>query len=53
VKAGIIGELGCTSNLTPNEEKVLRAGARAQKITGAAISIHPGTYFLLLSLTLM
>lgn len=46
MKAGIIGELGCTTNLTPNEEKVLRAGARAQKKTGAAISIHPGTIHL-------
>eukprot|EP01127_Copromyxa_protea_P001062 TRINITY_DN109_c0_g5_i3.p1 TRINITY_DN109_c0_g5~~TRINITY_DN109_c0_g5_i3.p1 ORF type:complete len:317 (-),score=74.21 TRINITY_DN109_c0_g5_i3:234-1184(-) len=42
VKAGIIGELGCTTDITPNEEKVLQAGARAQKITGASISIHPG-----------
>jgi phosphotriesterase-related protein len=42
VKAGIIGELGCTTNITPNEVKVLKAAARAQKITGASISIHPG-----------
>lgn len=43
MKAGIIGELGCTTNITPNEEKVLKAGARAQRITGASISIHPGS----------
>ena len=42
VPAGIIGELGCTWPLTDNERKVLRAGARAQRETGAAILIHPG-----------
>ena len=42
VHAGIIGELGCTWPLTDNEKKVLRAGARAQKVTGASINVHPG-----------
>jgi phosphotriesterase-related protein len=42
--AGIIGEVGCTMPLHPNEEKVLRASARAQKQTGAPISIHPGLH---------
>ena len=42
VRAGIIGELGCSWPLTDNEAKVLRAGARAQRETGAAILIHPG-----------
>jgi phosphotriesterase-related protein len=42
VKAGIIGELGCSWPLTDNERKVLRAGARAQREAGAAITIHPG-----------
>ena len=42
VRAGIIGELGCSWPLTRNERKVLRAGAWAQKETGAAILIHPG-----------
>ena len=42
VKAGIIGEIGCTWPLTENERKVLRASARAQRDTGAAILIHPG-----------
>jgi len=42
VKAGIIGEIGCTWPLEDNEVKVLRAAARAQKMTGAAITIHPG-----------
>ena len=42
VKAGIIGELGCSWPLTPNERKVLVAAAAAQRRTGAAILIHPG-----------
>ena len=42
VKAGIIGEIGCTWPLAPNEHKVLRAAALAQQETGAAILIHPG-----------
>lgn len=42
VRAGIIGELGCSWPLTLNERKVLRAGARAQRKTGASILIHPG-----------
>jgi phosphotriesterase-related protein len=42
VRAGIIGELGCSWPLTNNEKKVLRAGALAQKCTGAALTVHPG-----------
>ena len=42
IRAGIIGELGCSWPLTKNERKVLRAGAQAQRVTGAAILIHPG-----------
>lgn len=42
VKSGIIGELGCSWPLTPNERKVLRAGAKAQQQLGATITIHPG-----------
>jgi phosphotriesterase-related protein len=42
VKAGVIGEIGCTWPLTSNERKVLRAAACAQRETGAAILIHPG-----------
>ena len=42
IKAGIIGELGCSWPLTANERKVLRAGARAQQETGGAITVHPG-----------
>ena len=42
VKAGIIGEIGCSWPLTPNERKVLAAAAAAQQETGAPILIHPG-----------
>ncbi len=42
IKAGIIGEVGLTWPLHPNEEKVLRASIRSQKETGAPLSIHPG-----------
>ena len=42
VRPGIIGELGCSWPLTPNERKVLRAGARAQRESGASITVHPG-----------
>jgi phosphotriesterase-related protein len=42
VKSGIIGEIGCSWPLTNNERKVLRASARAQRITGAPILVHPG-----------
>lgn len=39
--AGIFGEIGTSLDLvTPTEEKVLRAAARAQRRTGLAISTH-------------
>ena len=41
VRAGIIGEIGCSVPLKDNERKVLRASAAAQQQTGAAIDIHP------------
>lgn len=40
VRAGIIGELGCTWPLKESERKVLLAGVIAQKRTGAAINVH-------------
>ena len=42
VRAGIIGEIGCSWPLMDTERKVLRAAATAQRETGAAILIHPG-----------
>ena len=44
VKSGIIGEVGNFWPVTPNQAKVLRASALAQRETGAAILIHPGYY---------
>ena len=40
VEAGIIGWWGCTT-LHPNEEKALRASAKASVATGVALSAHP------------
>ncbi len=43
VRSGIIGEVGVNGHpLTPNEEKSIRASARASRATGAAISFHNG-----------
>ena len=42
VKTGVLGEVGCSWPLADNERKVLRATGRAQQITGAPITIHPG-----------
>ena len=44
VRAGIIGEVGCTWPLAANERKSLLASAIAQQETGAAILIHPGRH---------
>jgi len=41
VKAGIIGEIGCSRPLQEGEKKILRASAIAQKRTGAPLMIHP------------
>lgn len=42
VRAGIIGEIGCSWPWTENERKSMSAAASAQHSTGAAITIHPG-----------
>lgn len=44
IRAGIIGEIGCSWPLLDREMKSLRACARAQKETGAPITIHPGRH---------
>lgn len=41
VRAGIIGEIGTSGDIHDQEEKVLRAGARASLETGAPVSVHP------------
>ena len=40
IRAGVIGEIGTSYPLHPQEEKVLMAAAAAQQATGAAISLH-------------
>jgi phosphotriesterase-related protein len=42
VKAGVIGEIGCSHPLQETEKKVLKAVAKAQQKTGAPVNIHPG-----------
>lgn len=44
VRAGIIGEIGCSTPLEPTEAKVLRAAVIAQQRTGAAINVHPSPF---------
>lgn len=43
IRAGIIGEIGVSADMTEMEEKSLRAASRAQKETGKPLTIHtPG-----------
>jgi phosphotriesterase-related protein len=42
IKAGVIGEIGCSIPFHPEEQKVLRAASKAQAQTGAGMNIHPG-----------
>jgi len=44
IRAGIIGEVGCSWPLLEREKKSLEASVYAQKETGAAITIHPGRH---------
>ena len=42
IRAGIIGEIGCSWPWTNAERRSLQAAVIAQQETGAALSIHPG-----------
>ena len=42
IRAGIIGEIGCSWPLTNDERKTLVAAAKAQRLTHAPLNIHPG-----------
>src|SRR5919198_258669 len=42
IRAGLVGEIGCSWPWQENEKKVVRAAARAQLETGAPLMIHPG-----------
>jgi phosphotriesterase-related protein len=48
VRAGNIGEIGLSGMpdvpFHPDEEKVLRAAGRAQKATGASLTLHPNAH---------
>jgi phosphotriesterase-related protein len=44
VRAGLIGEIGCSWPIEPIERRALVAAAIAQITTGAAISVHPGRH---------
>ncbi len=44
IRAGVIGEIGCSWPLEPVERRALVAAARAQRQTGAAVSVHPGRH---------
>ncbi len=49
IQAGIIGEIGTSQQIvTPDEEKVLRASARAALATGAPLSTHTSLGYLAL-----
>lgn len=42
VKAGVIGEIGCSYPLLDTELKVLEASAYAQTKAGVSVNVHPG-----------
>jgi phosphotriesterase-related protein len=42
IRAGLIGEIGCSWPLQDVERRALVAAARAGRATGAGISVHPG-----------
>jgi phosphotriesterase-related protein len=42
VRAGIIGEIGCTEVWTEQERRVMAGAVLAMQETGAALTIHPG-----------
>lgn len=44
VKPGIIGEIGISWPMTPDEEKCLLAACDAQAVLGASLEIHPGKH---------
>ncbi len=44
LRAGLIGEIGCSWPMAAVERRALQAAAIAQGETGAAISVHPGRH---------
>jgi phosphotriesterase-related protein len=44
LRCGVIGEVGCGSPMSANEEKVLRASAQAALATGVTVNMHRSSY---------
>lgn len=44
IRAGFIGEVGCSWPMTDRERKSLRAAGMAQKATDAPLMVHPGRH---------
>lgn len=44
IRAGLIGEIGCSWPMHDFERRALIAAAAAARITGAALSVHPGRH---------
>ncbi len=44
IRCGVIGEVGVSHPIWPGETRVLRAAARAQRLSGAAISVHTAAH---------
>jgi len=42
IRAGLIGEIGCSDQWTELEQRVMAGAVLAQRETGAALTIHPG-----------
>ncbi len=42
IRAGLIGEIGCSETWTADERRVMAGAVLAQQETGAALTIHPG-----------
>ncbi len=44
IRAGVLGEIGTSSPLHPDEVKVLRGAAQAHRQTGVPINVHPAIW---------
>jgi len=44
IRAGVIGEIGCSQPLHPQEAKVIAAAARAQARTGLGLTLHTALF---------
>jgi phosphotriesterase-related protein len=44
IRCGVIGEIGLSWPVHPDEIKALRAAARAQRVTGAGVTVHTAAH---------